>query len=157
LDPREKEDRDAVDAYFAETVLPTIQSLPEDRAVEIVTNFVDKAGIIPSAIKSGIRGGLRSTDAQKRIQAADTLDRLVSRNPALQDDFDNEDFRRGTAISENIRAGMEPARGLTVADKVVGQRDSAQVRFRSDVYRQGGSETRDGNRKRLIDSVGGGG
>jgi hypothetical protein len=158
LDPREKADRDAVDDYFVETVVPAIQALPEERAgdaVEMVTNFVDKAGIIPSVIKSDIRGGLRSTDAQKRVQAADTLDRLVTRNPALGQDFAQEDVALGTAIMANMRAGVEPQRAIELAETKVLKAGEPEAKKRREFLSLNAKKVREGNARELERQLGG--
>lgn len=131
LDPRNAKDRKAANDYFERAVLPAVAEARAAAVAEaaagrapapvnglaIALRFAEQSGLVPDALKGQIRGGLRTGGVAAKAQAADVLDRLVTRNPKLLDEFAQADVQLALSISENVRAGMGAQQAVELAEK----------------------------------------
>lgn len=106
LDPKDADDRKAVDLHFAATA-KAWQPGPDLPAR--VADYVEKTGIVPDPVRGRIRGSLRSGADDQKVAAADLLDRIATKSPQALEDFQREDIDLGMAIVANMKSGM-PAR-----------------------------------------------
>lgn len=119
LDPRSGEDRDALDAYYRETLAPRIRELDTNQAFSELALFVDRVGIVPPALRGQLRGTLRSGETEQKVAAADLIDRIRQRNPAALQDFAKEDIAVAEQISVLIGRGVEPQKAVERAEDLV--------------------------------------
>lgn len=108
LDYRTERDRDAVDAYYADVLAPSLAKLPPDEQSQAIADFSARTGIVPRGVREWIRGAFRAGQDADRVRASDMLDRLKTANPAVLDDFTANDIAVGNAITTYVRAGVQP-------------------------------------------------
>jgi hypothetical protein len=150
LDFRSSDDRKAVDLFYDKVLVPTLERAKVDpaQAMQEVVGFAAKSGIIPSPVRQMIRGALRAGDSQEaegvirlfnrvsKVQAADLLDRLKTANPAVLDDFSDEDIALGNTIQTYVRAGVPATQAVALAEKSLSvaepEREARKLRYTAD-------------------------
>jgi hypothetical protein len=160
LDFRAKDDRDAVDLHFSAVFAPSLDArrtgdLAYDTqlASTMIADYAARVGIVPSAVRTQIRGAFRSGAAAPTpatlvatATAADLLDRLKTANPAIVDDFAEEDIRLGNTITAHVRAGVQALEAVTLARQSLAvpaaERDARRERYTAE-------KMEEKNRKRL--------
>lgn len=114
LDPKNKDDRTGVNLLYDATAKGWGQmTMPQ--LMEKAGNFSYEKGIVPDAVLSMVRGGLRSGDGQQTQLAADMLTRLRNLNPQLLNDFSAEDISLGNQISSLTSYGVAPEKAVEMA------------------------------------------
>jgi murein DD-endopeptidase MepM/ murein hydrolase activator NlpD len=110
LDPKDDKTKKLVDVNFRDAQK---QFLSKPRTAEEVTafatNYVTRVGFVPPSLASTIRGNLRAVDPDAQVGAARLLDAIQQRNPAILNDFSDEDIARGVQLNEMVDLGMAPA------------------------------------------------
>lgn len=124
LDPKNAEDRKAVDAYFQSVVAPAIAEKDPAAQLTEIANFVGAAGIVPEPLQQAIRGRIRSGADDDKVFAADLIDRISTANPAALDDFSERDIRVGRLILQHQRDGADAATAVAQAEAAVYEADS---------------------------------
>lgn len=114
LDPKNKDDRTGVNLLYEATAAAWGQ-LPKDQMLERAGNFSYEKGIVPDAVLSMVRGGLRSGDGEQTKLSAEMLQRLRNLNPQLLNDFSAEDISLGNQISSLTSYGVAPAKAVEMA------------------------------------------
>jgi hypothetical protein len=114
LDPKNADDKKAVNLLYNATVAGWAK-LPPDQALDHQINFAYQKGIVPEAMQSQVRGGLRSGDPVQAKTAAETIAQLRSLNPQLLNDFAAEDISLGNQIGSLISYGMPPDQAVIKA------------------------------------------
>lgn len=136
LDFRTDADRDAVDAYFASVLAPSLQNLDPGEQVQAVVTFAGDTGIIPTQVKKQIRGSLRAGAPVDKVQAADFLDRLKGVNPQVINDFTENDIALGNAIASYVAGGAPAPKAVEMAENALAipeaERKVRESRYRID-------------------------
>ena len=125
LNPKDKDDRAAVDAWFAQQA-KDLQ--PDDLQNLIVTTSV-RTGIIPPTVVGQLNGAARGTP-ERMAWAANTFQTLDQQAPQVLDDLPDETRRPLRLMSQYLGAGYGPADAgkrvqadLQVTDQVKSERE----------------------------------
>lgn len=118
LDPKSKEDRDALNEHFKATSAGWQASGADaagvmDRSIE----YAAQKGLVPDALQSTIRGALRGGDANAVVTASDAVRRLRSANPRVLDDFADSDLRLAETVGALTDAGFTPQESVRRANE----------------------------------------
>lgn len=139
LDPRSKEDRDAVAFHFA-SVAAGWQGRPPAEINDRVVSYAQAAGIVPDPVKAQLRGSLRAGSPEQRVAAANLLEGLRRANPDLLNDFAKEDIALGNLIGAYTSYGVPPGEAVRLADE--GRKvDDAERRVREEAFRSDRKES----------------
>lgn len=112
LDPKSPDDKKALNYHF-EQVSAGWQG--QDASANAI-NYAAKYGLVPQRLQSAIRGGLHSGIPQQMIAAADTINKLQNRNPALIGEIgDDNDLRLATLLQTYTDAGVKPEQAAELA------------------------------------------
>lgn len=117
LDPSDAKDRAAVDEDY-EARSATWK--PEEREANSIA-YAGRVGYVPDAMKARLVGGMRSTDPEKRLAAAQTYGRLRATNQALVNGLPGDVSSDAYFLIESQRKGMTPkeaADALSFAEKL---------------------------------------
>lgn len=130
IDPTNAKDREAVDDDYAARAATWAPEAMRGNSIE----YAARVGYVPEAMKARMVGGMRSTDPQKRLEAARTYGDLRARNPALTNGIPADVASDAYYILESQRKGMDPKEAvdsLAFAEKMtpeeITQRDRAYV------------------------------
>jgi lysozyme family protein len=109
LDPKNKEDKDAVDAHYQQTIAEFQRSNTTGQSIDqYAMTLVQSYGMVPQTLQKQIRAGLRSSNTDNVIAQTNMLQYLRSQNPLLLDDFANEDIRISNTITSLVDSGYTP-------------------------------------------------
>lgn len=136
-DPTNKKDRKQVDALFNSSILPELEKLPAEARPAMLAEVIGKVGIVPSVVRSRLQAQLYSGSPQDIVQAADTLDRLGAKNPALLRQIDPMAREVGTQVSTLVRAGVPPQEAVRRVETARSQATSERD-VRSQMYQEEG-------------------
>jgi hypothetical protein len=114
LDPALPDDKKALDLHYDMTA-KTWAGLPADQVIARSIQYSQKVGMVPTPVKSLIRGGLRGGNADQAMIAANTVAQLRNDNPQLLNDFAEDDLRLATLISSYTDDGVPPVQALQMA------------------------------------------
>ena len=114
LDPALPDDKKALDLHYDMTA-KTWAGLPADQVIARSIQYSKAVGMVPTPVKSLIRGGLRGGNADQAMMAANTVAQLRNDNPQLLNDFADDDLRLATLISSYTDDGVAPAQALEMA------------------------------------------
>jgi hypothetical protein len=107
LDPRNKDHVKAADAQFATALTSKIEEGATSLEIgQFMLDYVARTGFVPSEVKSQIRGGLRSRDAERVIAAADLVSRLQTINRQAVGDISDDDLTAAIVLNDLRYAGM---------------------------------------------------
>lgn len=138
LDPKKSEDKKAVDANYklwAQNISDTRPDITENEARSAQLDLIGRYGMVPETLQSSLRGQLRSTDPRKKVAAATMLDQLRQKNPALLNDFAEEDIKDAMHIQAYVQAGYDPQAASDIV--VEQQKVTPQVReLRQQQYKE---------------------
>lgn len=106
LDPKNNDDKKAVDLAYTSTILPELEKI-EDLAArkQLITNFVSATGIVPETLRGEFRGVFRGDNVDQKVFYADLIGRLRQVKPQAIKDFDDADVIQGVMIHDMVRAG----------------------------------------------------
>lgn len=114
LDPALPDDKKALDLHY-EMTAKTWAGLPPDQTIARSIQYSQQVGMVPTPVKSLIRGGLRGGNAEQAMLAANTVAQLRNDNPQLLNDFADDDLRLATLISSYTDDGVAPQQALQMA------------------------------------------
>jgi hypothetical protein len=114
LDPALPDDKKALDLHY-EMTAKTWAGLPADQVIARSIQYSQKIGMVPTPVKSLIRGGLRGGNAQQAMMAATTVRELQNANPQLLNDFAEDDLRLATLVGDYTDSGVPPVEALKMA------------------------------------------
>lgn len=125
LNPKSKDDRDAVDAYFVDRA----QGLEPNDLQNLIITTATRTGIIPPTIVGQMNGAARGTP-ERMAWGAGTFQTLDQQAPQVLDDLPDETKRTYRLASQYLNAGHAPADvqklvqgDLQVTDQVKEQRE----------------------------------
>ena len=153
LSPGNADDMKAANLAF-DGWFQTIQGRPADEQASLVAEWVGRAGVLPEAVETSIRGGARGTPDQV-LAAADMLGRIEDRNPALASGLDGGDYTYLRTVQSYVERGVEGKRAVDLATTNVLDAGEAEQKERSD--RWGKEKLGDTARSYLQDQASGGG
>lgn len=106
VDPKNTKDKEAVDLTYTQVLLPKIEAEENPAAQkQMITNFVDKMGIVPENLRGKMRGVFRGDDVEQKVYYADLVGRIQDSKPQALDDFDDKDITQAVMIDEMVKAG----------------------------------------------------
>lgn len=106
IDPKSTDDKKAVDLTYEKVLMPKIDAAQDPAAKkQIITNFVDKMGIVPEKLRGKMRGVFRGDDVEQKVFYADLVGRIQDTKPQALDDFDTKDITQAIMINEMVEAG----------------------------------------------------
>lgn len=109
LDPKNKEDKDAVDTHYRESIANFQKNdTTGTRVDKYAMGLVRSYGMVPQTLQSQIRAGLRSANPDDVVAQSNTIQYLRSQNPVLLDDFAAEDIRIANLVSSLVDSGYAP-------------------------------------------------
>ncbi len=118
LDPKDTKDHNAVSTYFDKIVLPQLAGIKPDEAKTVITQYVERTGIVPDTLRGQIRGGLRAGSPIQRANAADLIDRITDSVPQALNDFSADDIAIGKQIAGMVRDGIAPDRAVEMSEQL---------------------------------------
>lgn len=119
IDPKSTEDKKAVDLTYEKVLLPKVDSVEAPAAKkQIITNFVDKMGIVPESLRGKMRGVFRGDDVDQKIFYADLVGRIQDAKPQALDDFDDKDITQAIMINEMVKAGTPNEQAVEKVQKL---------------------------------------
>lgn len=127
LDPSDPKDREAVDEDYVARVNTWA---PEQREANSIA-YAARVGYVPDLMRAGLVGGMRSTDAEKRLASARLYGRLRATNPALVNGLPGDVSADAYFLIESQRKGMtakEAVEALTFAEKMTPEDVAARDR-----------------------------
>lgn len=146
LDPKDKNDRQALNDYFAASLGQWQQEENVDNAtlLDRSVSFATERGLIPDALQTIVRSGLRGGDAQQAILAADAVRRIRNGNPRALADFGDGDIRLAEHIGALADAGFKPEdayqRAIDAEQAPQAQSDARKAVFK-DLLKKNPSDT----------------
>ena len=109
LDPKNKDDRDAVDQHFKESLANFQRNDETGASIEqVAMGLIKQYGMVPLSLQSQMRAGLRSANPEEVVARANQIQQLRSENPVLIDDFSSEDLRIANTVTALISSGHDP-------------------------------------------------
>lgn len=120
LDPNDPVDRDALNLHYNQVIAPQIADMLETdpaQASQITVDYAARTGMVPDAVQSQIRAGLRAGAPAQRAYAAEMLGRLTDNAPALSAEFSGADIAFGKHVLTLRTTGVEPADAVRLADE----------------------------------------
>lgn len=125
LNPKSKEDRDAVDAWFVQRA----QGMQPDDLQGLIITTATRTGIIPPTVVGQMNGAARGAP-DRMAWAADTFQTLDQQAPQVLEDLPDETKRPLRMMSQYTNAGYGPADAqkrvqadLQVTDQVKNERE----------------------------------
>lgn len=118
LDPKSKEDKDAVDTYFTKTFMPSIAGEKDpDKQMSSVLNFVNRVGIVPPALESQLNAQITNGSTSQKVAASKMITSMVTTNPNEAQGFHPEELAQAQKIHNFVSAGLSPDEAVELAAK----------------------------------------
>ena len=125
LNPKDKDDRDAVDAWFAQQA----QGMQPDDLQNLITTTSVRTGIIPPTVVGQLNGAARGTP-ERMAWGANTFQTLDQQAPQTLDELPDDTKRTYRLMGQYLSAGYGPADAqkrvqadLQVTDQVKNERE----------------------------------
>lgn len=106
LNPKLKEDLDALDEYYTSTIAP--QELPYPEKNQRIASMVDNTKVIPKTLLGEIQSAAYSTDIQRLEPASDLLNRIRQTNTNVYQDVPDKTRAAINTFSQLRQAGYSP-------------------------------------------------
>jgi hypothetical protein len=119
LNPADKDDKKAFNAYYNKSLEPALQSMPPEQRIPILIDKINNAKVIPDRVKGEMTIAARSKDAEQVQVAVDFFDQLRRSNPMMINDFKNEDVGRVDVINDFITTGYTPKEAIERANDLM--------------------------------------
>ncbi|WP_341914539.1 hypothetical protein [Ferrovibrio terrae] len=134
LDPKEGDDRKAVDAHFKRRSAVWSDLDPLTRGNREL-DYIAKVGVVPDSVQSRIRVDLRQNDPAKLAETSGFLDRLFTTNPSFRNDFSDSELSLADAAATRMRLGEPPEQAARAA--LAAQAATPQERkIRSELFKE---------------------
>ena len=125
-DPNDPADRAAVEAHF-ETVANSLAELPPEDRAAAEDAYVAQTGILPTAIRNALLGGLLSSDPSVQVAAAQRLVKLEESDSAVSEGIPEALRARARVLAAFALPGVDPQRVVELAEKHVQRRGAAET------------------------------
>jgi len=117
LDYTDTETKKAIEKHFDE-VSAQWAGLEKDQIKSRTVDYVERTGVVPKQVISGIRGSLNAGTAEQRIDAADTMQAMFNANSFVRTQFSEDELSRGEELLAYAKRGATPEEALELQDKV---------------------------------------
>ncbi|MBP2294714.1 hypothetical protein [Azospirillum rugosum] len=129
LDPRNKDDRDAVDLHFGAIKAGLDQrSAPPAERQAVTLTAVQKYGFLPSDVAGDIRGKLRNGLPADKIEAARFVSSIEATAPQAARDLGTDDYTVAHMLNDQINAGVPADIAVQRVDAAMRQDPAERVR-----------------------------
>ena len=118
MDPRSERDRKAVDAHYALTAKAWERAVPQEQ-MERTLRYASQPGVgmLPTPVKTSLRGWLRAGTPEQKVMAADMMARIRSTNPQLLNDIADEDLAAGNLVGVYASYGVPATEAVRLAEE----------------------------------------
>lgn len=154
-DPASKVDQKQVDEVWTREVGPRINKAvevqppmaanPAGTRSELVSQWIHRTGVVPTAVVNETRGKLFNGGPQEKSDAADLMDRIAAGDPSKLRHFGAQAIEVGTHISELEHMGVPAQEAVRRAEESAKQ-NPAEQEYRKQRY---GKSERDLNQRAL--------
>lgn len=110
-----KKSRGAVDNYYAQIFLPTLQGLNPSEQANKITGFVANTGIVPTPVRSQVEEALSGGSPARQTAAADLAMNIINQNPILTKQFNRDRLNYARKISDGRNAGLSAEEAVEAA------------------------------------------
>lgn len=135
LNPKNKADKDAVDAYFTKNA----QGMQPQEIQDLAITLSAKTGIVPPTIIAQMNGAVRGAP-DRRAWAASTFEQLDRQAPQAADDIPDDTKRSARLMSQYLMAGNGPADAANIVDRDLGVTDTVKTE-REKFINEGGTSS----------------
>ena len=135
LNPKDKEDKDAVDAYFTKNA----QGMQPQAVQDLAITISEKTGIVPPTIIAQMNGAVRGAP-DRRAWAASTFEQLDRQAPQAADDLPDDTKRAARLMSQYLMAGNGPADAANIVERDLGVTDTVKTE-REKFINEGGTSS----------------
>ena len=119
LDPKNKETKKAIDAYYNNSGINAgLVSADNNAAIKLET-LAARTNTIPTAAVSTLRGQLLNGNVQQQMFAVDTITRIQEASPAALDAFPQKDLSEAFLAQSYIRSGIAPGKAFELVKEQV--------------------------------------
>lgn len=116
--------------FYEASILPKIKDMDQATRNTLLTNLIDRARVVPDAIKGDITAAARSRRPEEVLAAADLIDRVRSVNPNMLSDFPSKEMARIEMVRSNMDAGYSEQEAFERADKTLDPANEASLKIR---------------------------
>lgn len=120
LDPKNADDRSAVDRHFQGWLQAQPQPQNDQDKAALQSQEVAMSGqygMVPKTMLSGLRGSLRSGKPDDVANASNIIEQLRQTNPNLLNDIDNNDLKASNHIAALVQSGYTPNAAVGAAQQ----------------------------------------
>lgn len=108
IDPKNKAERSQVNTYFDEVVTPQTDNMNSSERNDVVVDFVNRVGVLPSTVKGIIRSSMRNGSVENQTMAADLISKVQESKPQALAELDGSDVSYALMLTKNLRGGLTP-------------------------------------------------
>lgn len=116
LDYKNEQDKKAVNMVFNDQIDTVDVNSPEGRA--IVTDFVEKTGVVPEKVKGMIRVGLYSGNPEQVQVSVGLINQMVDNKPELLNQMSKEDVNFAIGVNSQIEMGIPAEQAIERQQKM---------------------------------------
>lgn len=130
IDPKNKGDREQVDTHFDNVVMPQIEGSPDAVRNDVIVDYINRVGILPSSVKGILRSTLRNGSVENQMTSADLISKLQESKPQSLAELDGTDVSYGLLLTKNLRGGLTPDEAVELTMKEFNPIQSDLVKLR---------------------------
>ncbi|MBW8308081.1 MAG: hypothetical protein K0M45_00305 [Candidatus Paracaedibacteraceae bacterium] len=116
LDPESPFDKKAIDNYFVQKVMPTLEGMDPIQRGQAISDYVDKVGILPETVKSNIRATLRAGTPEEQVYAAEIIRTIGDNSFKTLEDIGDKWQTYAMNLSDLTRGGVPAAQAVKMVD-----------------------------------------
>lgn len=117
LDPKSKDDLDAVDRDFEANIIPSLQGMSPQEQAEAKSSYAILLGTIPRALKSELRSTIRNGNPDQMSMSASIVSRINDERPELLNDLSSDDISYSIAYYDMVSQGIPGEKAQEILDK----------------------------------------
>ncbi|AIK95911.1 hypothetical protein [Candidatus Odyssella acanthamoebae] len=116
LDPESAFDKKAIDNYFVQKVMPTLEGMDPIHRGQAISDYVDKVGILPETVKSNIRATIRAGTPEEQVYAAELIRTIGDNSFKALEDIGDKWQTYAMNLSDLTRGGVSAEQAVKMVD-----------------------------------------
>lgn len=134
LDPTDTKSRKAIDDHFSNVVMPSLNDMPLAERTNVISDYVSKTGIYPTALESSVNAQLSNGTPGQKVIGAEIINSIAEKNPNTALQINDTIRARARAITDNINAGIDPETAVLYAENSVFQKNTPEYSARKERF-----------------------